>query len=55
MVILTISISLLEKKKVELEWVSYIWYPITFKDQAQIKALLDLKKKVNVMSQIFAL
>ncbi len=41
-----------KKTEEELEWVSCIWYPVTFKDQ--IKALLDLGSKVNTMSQAFA-
>lgn len=41
------------KKKEELEWVPCIWNLITFKDQT--KALLDLKSKVNKMSQVFTL
>ncbi len=36
----------------ELELVSCIWYPVTFKDQT--KALLDSENEVNVMSQAFA-
>ncbi len=32
----------------ELEWVPYIQYPITFKDQTQ--ALLDSWNKISVMS-----
>ncbi len=41
-----------KKTEVELEEIPYIWYPVTFKDQ--IKALLDSKSKVNVISQAFA-
>ena len=41
-----------EKTEELLEWISCIWYPITFK--AQTKALLDLRNKVNIMSQTFA-
>ena len=47
-----ISTLVTEKKKEELEWVSCIWYPITFKDQT--KALLNSKSKVNARSQVFA-
>ena len=44
---------LMSKKKEELEWVQYIRYFLTFKDQT--KVLLDLKSKVNIMSQVFNL
>ncbi len=37
-----------KKIEEELEWVPYIWYPITFKDQTE--ALLDSESEVNVMS-----
>ena len=40
--------TLVTEKKEELERVSCIWYPVTFKDQT--KALLDLGSKVNAMS-----
>ncbi len=54
--VLTISISMtdmkIEGELEELEWVSCIQYPITFKDQ--IEVLLDLESEVNVMSQAFA-
>ncbi len=40
-----------KKTEEELEWVPCIHYPVIFKDQT--KALLDLKSKVNVMSQAF--
>ena len=43
---------LVTKKIEELERVSCIWYPITFKDQT--KALLDLRNKVNAISKAFA-
>ncbi len=43
-----------DKKTEELERVPYIWYPVTFKDQDQIEALLDSGSEVNVMSQAFA-
>ena len=43
---------LITEKKEELEQISCIWYPITFKDQT--KALLDSESKVNTMSQAFA-
>ena len=49
--VLATSTSVTEKKE-KLEWVSYIWYPVTFKDQT--KALLDSRSKVNAMSQAFA-
>ena len=50
---LAISISMTSKKmEEELEWVSYIWYPMTFKNQ--VEALLDPKIKVNAMTQGFA-
>ena len=41
-------------KKIEekLEWISFIWYPVIFKDQ--IEALLDFESDINVMSQAFA-
>ncbi len=41
-----------EKTEEKLEWVSCIWYPVTFKDQT--KALQDLRSKINAMSQAFA-
>ncbi len=40
------------EKKEELERVSCIRYPLTFKDQTE--ALLDSRSEVNVMSQVFA-
>ena len=49
--VLATSTSVTEKKG-ELEWVLFIWYPVTFKDQTKI--LLDLGSKVNAMSQAFA-
>ena len=39
-------------KKEELEQVSYIWYPVTFKDQTE--ALFNLESKVNAINQAFA-
>ncbi len=42
-----------KKTEEELERVPCIWYPITFKDQDQTEALLDLGSEVNVMSQAF--
>ncbi len=48
-----ISTSITDKKtKEELEWVTCIWYPVTFKDQTE--ALLDSGIEVNAMSQAFA-
>ncbi len=41
-----------EKTEEELERVSCIWYPITFKDQTEI--LLNSESEVNAMSQAFA-
>ena len=44
-----------EKKsgqKEELEQISCIWYPVTFKDQTE--ALLDSKSKLNAINQAFA-
>ena len=40
-------------KKIEkkLEWVSCIWYFVTFKNQTE--TLLDSRREVNVMSQTF--
>ena len=43
-----------KKKEEELEWVLYIWYLVTLKDEDQTKALLDSKSKVNVMNLAFA-
>ncbi len=40
-----------EKMEEELEWVPYIQYLVTFKDQTE--ALLDLRSEVNVMNQAF--
>lgn len=43
---------LMIKKKIEkLKWVLCIWCFVTFKNR--IKALLDLKSNVNIMSQTF--
>ncbi len=41
-----------KKTEEEIEWVSCIWYLVTFKDET--KALLDSRSKVNIMSQAFA-
>ncbi len=43
-----------KKMEEELERVPCLWYPVTFKDQDQIEALLDSGSKVNIMSQAFA-
>ncbi len=43
--------TLMIEKTEELERVSYIRYPVTFKDQTEV--LLDSGIKVNVMSQAF--
>ncbi len=43
-----------DKKTEELEWVPCICYPVAFKDQDQIEALLDSGSEVNAMSQAFA-
>ncbi len=43
-----------DKKTEELERVPCIQYPVIFKDQNQIEALLDSGSKVNAMSQAFA-
>ncbi len=48
----TTSMSMTEKTEEELEQVSCIRYPVTFKDQT--KALLDSGSKVIAMSQAFA-
>ncbi len=48
------STSMTDKKTEELERVPCIWYPVTFKDQDQIEALLDSRSKINAMSQAFA-
>ena len=50
MAVLATSMSMTEKE--ELERVSCIWYPVTFKDQT--KALLDSRSEINIMSQVFA-
>lgn len=54
-VVLVTSISMtgkkIEKNKV-LEWVLYISYFVTFKNQ--IKTFLDSKNEVNIIKQIFA-
>ncbi len=41
-----------KKMEEELEQVSCIWYPVTFKDRTE--ALLDSGSEVNAMSQAFA-
>ncbi len=43
-----------KKTEEELERVPYIRYPVIFKDQDQIEALLDSGSEVNAMSQDFA-
>ena len=43
--------TLVTQKKEELEQVSYIWYPVIFKDQT--KTLLNSRSKVNAMSETF--
>ncbi len=43
-----------KKTEEQLERVPCIRYPVTFKDQDQIEALLDSRSKVNAMSQAFA-
>ncbi len=43
-----------KKTEEELDRVPRIRYPVTFKDQDQIEALLDSRSKVNAMSQAFA-
>ncbi len=51
----TTSTSTTDKKmEEELEWVTCIQYPVTFKDQHQTEALLDSGNEVNVMRQAFA-
>ena len=50
--VLATSTSMTKKKKEELEWVPYIWYFITFKDQ--IEVLLDSRSEINIISQVFA-
>ncbi len=52
MAVLATSTLMTEKKtEEELEWVLYIRYSTTFKDQT--KVLLDLESEVNVISQAF--
>ena len=41
-----------DKKTEKREWVAWIWYSVTFKDQT--KALLDSESEVNAMSPAFA-
>ncbi len=48
------STSWTDKKTEELERVPCIRYPVTFKDQDWIEALLDSESEVNAMSQAFA-
>ncbi len=43
-----------KKTEEELERVPYIRYPVIFKDQDQIEALLDSGSEVNAMRQAFA-
>ena len=51
--VLATSMLMIDKKTEEkLDQILYIWYLVTFKDQ--IEALLDLKSKVNAISQTFA-
>ncbi len=52
MVVSATSTSITEKIEEKLEWVSYIWYSVTFKDQTE--ALLDSRSEVNAMNQAFA-
>ena len=40
-----------KKREEELEWVPYIQYPVTFKNQTE--ALLDSESEVNVMNPAF--
>lgn len=40
-------------KKVALNWVFYIHYPICFKKD-KIKALINLSSKINAMTLIYA-
>ncbi len=40
-----------EKIEEELEQISCIWYSVIFKDYTE--ALLDLKSKINIISQVF--
>ncbi len=49
--VLATSTSMTDKKTEELERVSYIQYPVTFKDQTE--ALLDSRSEVNAISQAF--
>ena len=41
-----------KKREEELEWVSCIWYPTTFKNQTE--DLLHLGSEVNAISSVFA-
>ena len=50
--VLATFILITDKKMEELERVSCIWYPVTFKDQTE--ALLDSENEVNAISQAFA-
>lgn len=47
-VVLTNSILMTEKLKEKLEWKTYIWYFIIFKDQTE--TLLNSESEVNTMS-----
>ena len=54
MAVLATSISMTKRKKEEkLEWISCIQYLVIFKNQTE--ALIDLKSKINIMSQVFAI
>ena len=52
MAVLAISTLINGKREEKLEWVSCIWYLVTFKNQTEV--LLNLESKVNAMSQTFA-
>ncbi len=45
------SMLIIEKTEEELERISCIWFPVTFKDQNE--ALLDSRSEINAMSQVF--
>ena len=52
MTISVISILMTEKKMEEkLKWIPCIWYSVTFKNQTE--ALVDSRKKVNIINQAF--
>ncbi len=42
----------MEEELEELEYVPYIWYSVTFKDQTE--ALLNSRSEVNTIIQAFA-